>query len=173
MYSNKTNPKERVDAEGFELTSGRSPRRTSASILLRHLLNPHPFGKTSGSDAKTLLAELTNFLIKHFLGILVEFSFPLLGFIFNPRRRIKGFASSRPVARNARCDASLVLRMHALIPARIASRQNRKAQVRDPQIFTRLGKARRGAEPRRILRPRASPWVQSQPTGRCTRKKRG
>ena len=34
MYSNKTNPKERVDAEGFELTSGRSPRRTSASILL-------------------------------------------------------------------------------------------------------------------------------------------
>ena len=32
MYSNKTNPKERVDAEGFELTSGRSPRRTSSSI---------------------------------------------------------------------------------------------------------------------------------------------
>jgi len=98
----------------------------------RHLLNPHPFGKTSGSDAKTLLAELTNFLIKHFLGILVEFSFPLLGFIFNPRRRIRGFASSRikveaPRTRNARCDASLVLRMHALIPARIASRQNRKA----------------------------------------------
>ena len=40
MYSNKTNPKERVDAEGFELTSGRSPRRTSASIY-HYQLQPH------------------------------------------------------------------------------------------------------------------------------------
>ena len=31
-YSNKTNPKERVEAHGFGLTSGRSPRRASASI---------------------------------------------------------------------------------------------------------------------------------------------
>ena len=33
-YSNKTNPKERVEAHGFGLTSGRSPRRASASIRL-------------------------------------------------------------------------------------------------------------------------------------------
>jgi hypothetical protein len=34
-YSNITNPnlKERVEAHGFGLTSGRSPRRASASIL--------------------------------------------------------------------------------------------------------------------------------------------
>ena len=33
-YSNKINPKERVEAHGFGLTSGRSPRRASASIII-------------------------------------------------------------------------------------------------------------------------------------------
>ena len=54
MYSNKTNPKERVDAEGFELTSGRSPRRTSASILdLNHRFFVRRKGMYGGSTRQS------------------------------------------------------------------------------------------------------------------------
>ena len=61
MYSNKTNPKERVDAEGFELTSGRSPRRTSASIPDLMLL---PRVTPLGGMFPVLWAQKGSYLVK-------------------------------------------------------------------------------------------------------------
>ena len=48
-YSNKTNPKERVEAHGFGLTSGRSPRRASASIIERFQIILLPEVEGSGA----------------------------------------------------------------------------------------------------------------------------